>query len=110
MNVKHNVRLRDCEVSYFSGTGAGGQHRNKHMNCVRLYHAPSGVRVMSQDHREKPRNELEAMRRLAAHPKFRFWAQEELKRLEGQETIAQAVEQSMQPENLLVTDLAGNPL
>lgn len=108
--IKHTVALKDCEISYFSGTGAGGQHRNKHMNCVRLFHAPSGVRTTAQDHREKRANELDAMRRLAAHPKFRFWAEQELIRLEGKETIAQWVDQQMRPENLELTDLAGNPI
>ena len=29
----------------YSGTGKGGQHRNKHQNCVRLIHRLSGLRV-----------------------------------------------------------------
>jgi protein subunit release factor A len=108
--IKHSVSLKDCDVSYFSGTGAGGQHRNKHMNCVRLYHAPSGVRTTAQDHREKRTNEIDALTRLANHPKFRFWAEQELKRLEGQQTIAQWVDEQMRPEHLELVDLAGNPI
>lgn len=33
----------DFEVSWFSGTGCGGQHRNKHQNSARVRHIPSGV-------------------------------------------------------------------
>lgn len=32
----------DLKVEWYSGTGAGGQHRNKHQNSVRLTHLPSG--------------------------------------------------------------------
>lgn len=104
-NLSHTVGLRDCEVSYFSGTGAGGQHRNKHMNCVRLYHAPSGVRVTAQDHREKRANEIDALTRLSKDPSFRFWASEELKRMEGRQTIAQAVEEQLAEANLEYTPI-----
>lgn len=97
---KFTIGLKDCQISYFSGTGAGGQHRNKHQNCVRLYHEPSGVRLTAQNSREKRENLLDAMTRLSKHPKFRFWAQEKLKEMEGRETIAQHVVEQMKPENI----------
>lgn len=103
--VSITTRLRDCEVSYFSGSGAGGQHRNKHQNCVRLYHAPSNVRITAQGSREKRENELDALTRLSQHPSYRFWVNEELKRMEGRQTIAQSVEEQLRPENLEYTDL-----
>jgi peptide chain release factor 1 len=31
------------EVSWFAGTGKGGQHRNKHQNCCRMLHRPTGI-------------------------------------------------------------------
>jgi len=30
-------------VEWFSGSGAGGQHRNKHQNSCRYYHIPTGL-------------------------------------------------------------------
>jgi len=33
----------DLHIRWFSGTGAGGQHRNKHMNSVELTHLPTGL-------------------------------------------------------------------
>lgn len=30
-------------VEWFSGTGAGGQHRNKHQNSCRVIHIPTGL-------------------------------------------------------------------
>lgn len=35
-------------IEWFSGTGAGGQHRNKHQNSCRLIHEPTGITVTSQ--------------------------------------------------------------
>lgn len=33
----------DLIVEWYSGSGAGGQHRNKHMNSARVTHRPSGL-------------------------------------------------------------------
>jgi len=101
-NLLFSVTKKDFKIEYFSGTGAGGQHRNKHQNCVRLHHAASGVIVTGQSNRERKANIREALKNLSKHPKFRLWqnckAQEVLtgKRLED------VVEEMMVPENLKV--------
>lgn len=38
----------ELKVEWYSGTGAGGQHRNKHQNSCRITHIPSGIVVTSQ--------------------------------------------------------------
>jgi peptide chain release factor 1 len=38
----------DFKVEWFSGTGSGGQHRNKHQNSCRLTHIPTGLEQISQ--------------------------------------------------------------
>ena len=38
----------DLRIEWFSGTGAGGQHRNKHQNSCRLIHITSGLVVTAQ--------------------------------------------------------------
>ena len=42
------AREADLVVKWFSGTGAGGQHRNKKQNSCRLTHVPSGIVVTAQ--------------------------------------------------------------
>lgn len=39
---KQEVREGDLKIEWYSGSGAGGQHRNKHMNSCRLTHVPTG--------------------------------------------------------------------
>lgn len=55
----------DFEIEWFSGTGSGGQHRNKHQNCVRITHKESGLKQVGQNHRERTRNFNEAFHKLA---------------------------------------------
>lgn len=33
----------DFSIQWFSGTGKGGQHRNKHQNSCRVTHIPTGI-------------------------------------------------------------------
>ena len=42
--------IPDCDlrVEWYSGTGAGGQHRNKHQNSCRITHISSGVVATAQ--------------------------------------------------------------
>lgn len=38
----------DIRVEWFSGTGCGGQYRNKHQNSCRMIHIPTNVTVTAQ--------------------------------------------------------------
>lgn len=39
---------REFKIEWYSGTGAGGQHRNKHQNSCRITHLASGVVATAQ--------------------------------------------------------------
>lgn len=60
-----HLTKKDFDVDWFSGTGGGGQHRNKHMNCCRITHIATGLRATGQSYRERPRNQEEAFEKLA---------------------------------------------
>lgn len=51
------IHERDLRVEWFSGTGAGGQHRNKHANSCRLIHIPTGLKREAQCRSRKNRYE-----------------------------------------------------
>ena len=57
---------KDFRVDWFSGTGKGGQYRNKHPNCCRITHIESGLMTTGQDHRERPANQKDAFNKLVA--------------------------------------------
>jgi protein subunit release factor B len=56
--------LAECDVSMFRSSGPGGQHRNKTMSSVRLFHRPSRVVVIGRRERSQKRNLEDALKRL----------------------------------------------
>lgn len=38
----------DLKIEWYSGTGAGGQYRNKHQNSCRITHIPTGIIAKSE--------------------------------------------------------------
>jgi protein subunit release factor A len=61
-----HLRKKDFRVDWFSGTGGGGQYRNKHRNCCRITHLETGLRAQETRHRERPTNQDSAFRKLVA--------------------------------------------
>lgn len=47
------INKDDLVVTWFSGTGAGGQLRNKHQNSCRMLHKPSALVVTSQNRKRE---------------------------------------------------------
>lgn len=45
---------------WFSGTGKGGQHRNKHQNCCRCIHEPTGITANGTASRSREDNKHNA--------------------------------------------------
>ena len=61
----------DFRFEWYSGTGKGGQHRNKHMNCCRCIHTPTGITANgtgSRSREDNKRNSLAVCKaRIVAH-------------------------------------------
>ena len=62
---KISFTKKDFKVDWFSGQGAGGQHRNKHQNCCRITHISSRLTATSQNSRSRTENQRDAFTRLA---------------------------------------------
>ena len=90
---------KDFAVTYFSGSGAGGQHRNKHMNCVRITHPESGVTGCGTEQRSRQQNKRMAFKRLTDNPKFMAWLKVQSLHAED---LERAMEDAMKPANLSV--------
>jgi protein subunit release factor A len=56
----------ECEETFFTASGPGGQHRNKTESGVRLAHAPTGVVVTATERRSQAQNRGAALARLRA--------------------------------------------
>ncbi len=97
-----SVTKKDLKVEYFSGTGAGGQHRNKHQNCVRIHHSDSGVIVTGQSNRERVANRREAIKNLVTHPKFKMWQNLKVQESLIGKSIEEVVEKMVIPKHLKI--------
>ena len=100
--AKYSVTKKDLEVTWFSGKGGGGQHRNKHQNCCRIKHPETGVIVTGQSHKERPANQKEAINNLANHPKFLAFCNLKLREIEENITLEQKVDAMMAPDQILI--------
>jgi protein subunit release factor B len=60
-----HLTKKDFKLEWFSGQGAGGQHRNKHQNCCRITHVESGLKVQGTESRERVTNQRVAFNKLA---------------------------------------------
>lgn len=97
-----SITKKDLRIEYFSGTGAGGQHRNKHQNCVRIFHDESGAMATGQSNRERQANIKEAFKGLVNNPRFKMWHANKVREAITGKTIEQMVEDMCKPENLKI--------
>lgn len=58
--IKTTINEKDLRIEWYSGTGAGGQHRNKHQNSCRITHIPTG-QVATAQCRSRENSMAEAM-------------------------------------------------
>jgi len=60
-----HLTKKDFKIDWYSGSGAGGQHRNKHQNCCRITHIESGLSAIGTSSKERTSNQREAFTKLA---------------------------------------------
>lgn len=91
---------KDLEISYFCGSGAGGQARNKVASGVQIRHLESGAMGRASDSRSQHDNKKEAFKRLCEDPKMKFWLSKKVYEIRQGETLEQTIEKEMKLENL----------
>jgi protein subunit release factor B len=107
MNVEKEERervtilsMQDLEVSYFCGSGAGGQARNKVASGVLLRHPESGAIGRASDSRSQHDNKKAAWQRLLKDPRMKFWLAKKVHEVQQGETLERTIENDTKPENL----------
>jgi len=102
-----SVTKKDFIIEPYKGSGAGGQHRNKTMSCVRITHPDSGAIAIGTEHREQGKNKKAAFRRLVETKKFKAWYKRKVAELsmdkrEIERRIDNAVDEAMKPDNIKI--------
>jgi protein subunit release factor B len=60
-----HLTKKDFKLEWYSGQGAGGQHRNKHQNCCRITHLATGLKAQGANSRSRVENQRYAFTNLA---------------------------------------------
>lgn len=102
-----SVTKKDLKITWFSGGGGGGQHKNKHDNCCRIEHKETGIIKTGTSQRSRNQNMKEAFLNLANDKVFKAWLN--IKTSEAvtdknkiRERINATVDDMMKEENLKV--------
>ena len=104
-----SVTKDDLDIDWFSGTGCGGQYRNKHQNCCRIRHKDSGAIDTGQSQRDRVSNLKEAMENLTKSPKFKAWVKVRVGEVTGEKADIEAkVDRAMRHLKFEVKDEVGN--
>lgn len=82
---------KDLNVSYFCGSGAGGQARNKVASGVQIRHEESGAMGRASDSRSQADNKRRAFERMIATPQMKFWLSKRLYEVRMEETLEETV-------------------
>ena len=104
--------VTDFEISWFSGTGAGGQYRNKHQNCCRIKHKETGIIGTGQSNRNQEANRKEAFMSVVNNPRFQVWLKTKISDIlynsSREESIDDIVDREMKNIKIEVKDDKGN--
>ena len=73
-----SVTAKDCNWSYYRGTGKGGQKKNKTSNCARCKHRNSGAVGKSEKGRSQEHNKRNAFLHMIETSEFKTWHRMEI--------------------------------
>lgn len=66
MSGELHLSKKDFRLEWFSGSGGGGQHRNKHQNCCRITHIATSISAQGTSSKSRVTNQKSAFAHLAA--------------------------------------------
>lgn len=94
------LSLKDLDVSYFCGSGPGGQARNKVASGVQMRHEESGAIGRASDSRSQHDNKISAFNRLLKDPKMIFWLAKKVHEVKLGETLEQTIAKETTDEHM----------
>lgn len=104
-NGPHNAKvtilsLKDLNVSYFCGSGAGGQARNKVASGVQMRHEESGAMGRASDSRSQHDNKRAAFERLLKDPRMKFFIARRLHEIRSGESLEDEIKRETADDKL----------
>ncbi len=98
-----SLNKKDFVITFYKGSGAGGQKRNKTSNAARVKHPESGAIGECQETRSKDENLKRAFHRMIESREFQLWLKMTTSAiLAGYKSIEERVEDQMKDDNLKI--------
>lgn len=91
---------KDFDVSYFCGSGPGGQARNKSATGVQIIHRESGAIGRASDSRSQHDNKKNAFDRLLKTPQMKFWIAKKKFEIDQHMTVEESIERDCADKNM----------
>jgi len=92
---------KDLDISYFCGSGAGGQARNKVASGVLITHRESGAQGRCSETRSQEQNKRKAFENLCKTPKLKFWLSKKLFEIREEESMEEQIARELEnPKNV----------
>lgn len=101
------VSEKDLRFSYFCGSGAGGQARNKVHSGVQCHHEESGAIGRASDTRSQADNKRAAFLRMTQTAQFKFWVAKRKYEIDHQESLEASVERETVNMHYEIKNAAG---
>ena len=95
-----SVTKKDLDITTFTGSGPGGQHRNRVQTAVRIVHRASGAVGVASDNKSQHVNIKAAFVRMTETKEFKLWHRLETAKHMGQKRVDQIVDEMLLPRNL----------
>jgi len=96
---------KDFDVSYYCGSGAGGQKRNKTASGVQIIHRESGAMGRNSESRSQAQNKEKAFQSLVKSPKFKFWLNRALYEIRQGEKIEETIDREVSDPSITKTEV-----
>lgn len=97
-----SITKDDFTFDYFSGSGPGGQHKNRHKNCVRCFHKESGAVGTGQEERVLNQNKKNAFKRCVKSKEFQIWLNKKIYECQKGITFDKKIDEMIKPENIKI--------
>lgn len=94
------LNKNDLEISYFIGSGKGGQNKQKTSSGVQIIHKESKAIGRSSETRSQDQNKRTAFERMLETPKFKVWLSKKLFEIREKQTIEEEIEKTLTVDKL----------